>query len=404
MLELRPGKYTRGGAVALCLALSFVVPAGVLSQASAQASVDPVIVDFFFEPGCSECRTVREEIVPVLEDRFEGFYLLHERDISVRSNGLLLVQHQERLGVEENAPVSMVVDGRYALVGLAAIRAEAADRIDACLGARFEAARAGPLESGPPVGRVPSEPEAGLLDRRLRSFTVPAVAGAGLVDGVNPCAISTLVFLMSLLAVSKVRGRRMLAVGIAFCAGTFVTYFVLGFGLLRALRLSRAFPVFGVAVDVVMTAILAVLAWLSFRDAYRYRRFGRGSELTLRMPAAVQRRLHVLMRATLGARSLALAGLLIGVLVTGLESVCTGQVYVPTLVLIIKTGNSIAHAVGLLVLYNAMFLVPVLVVFVLTYQGLKTERLLRWSRRNVFVSKILLGLLFAALAGLILAV
>jgi hypothetical protein len=37
------------------------------------------------------------------------------------------------------------------------------------------------------------------------------------------------------------------------------------------------------------------------------------------------------------------AGLLIGVVVTALESVCTGQVYVPTLVLILK-NNALAES------------------------------------------------------------
>jgi len=43
------------------------------------------------------------------------------------------------------------------------------------------------------------------------------------------------------------------------------------------------------------------------------------------------------------------------------------------------------------------------VVFLLTYRGLKLAQLLSWSARNVVVSKILLGLLFLALAGVILS-
>ena len=47
-----------------------------------------------------------------------------------------------------------------------------------------------------------------------------------------------------------------------------------------------------------------------------------------------------------------------------------------------------------------MFIVPLVAAFVVTYQGLKTERLLAWSKRNVVPSKILLGLLFVVLAVL----
>ncbi len=49
-----------------------------------------------------------------------------------------------------------------------------------------------------------------------------------------------------------------------------------------------------------------------------------------------------------------------------------------------------------------MFMLPIVTVFVLTLQGLKTPRLLEWSRRNVVFSKALLGLFFLGMAGLIL--
>jgi hypothetical protein len=102
----------------------------------------------------------------------------------------------------------------------------------------------------------------------------------------------------------------------------------------------------------------------------------------------------------LTARSLLAGSLVIGIAVTALESVCTGQVYVPTLVLVVKTRASILRGAGYLLLYNVMFLLPLVIAFVVTYHGLKTEKLLAWSKRNVVPSKILLGLLFVVLAML----
>jgi len=82
--------------------------------------------------------------------------------------------------------------------------------------------------------------------------------------------------------------------------------------------------------------------------------------------------------------------------------VCTGQVYVPTLVLILRKGGSTGPALGYLLLYNGVFIVPLVTAFVLTYQGLKTQRLLEWSRRNVVISKVALGCFFLAMAALLL--
>jgi hypothetical protein len=92
---------------------------------------------------------------------------------------------------------------------------------------------------------------------------------------------------------------------------------------------------------------------------------------------------------------------LIGVAVTVLESVCTGQVYVPTLVLVLHSGVGTGTAAGYLVLFNLLFILPLVIVLGLTWQGLRTARLLEWSRHHVVAGKCLLGMLFLAMAVLL---
>jgi len=99
---------------------------------------------------------------------------------------------------------------------------------------------------------------------------------------------------------------------------------------------------------------------------------------------------------------LAIGGFFLGAVVTAIESICTGQVYVPTLVLVVKgAGEASRTAWSYLLLYNLMFIVPLAAVFLLTYFGLRTQTLLEWSKRNVVTSKILLGIFFLAMAVLI---
>ena len=82
--------------------------------------------------------------------------------------------------------------------------------------------------------------------------------------------------------------------------------------------------------------------------------------------------------------------------------VCTGQVYVPTLVLVAKAGGSGAGtAWKYLLLYNGMFMMPRVAVFILTYFGLTTQTLIEWSKKNVVLTKILMSCLFLVLAVLI---
>ncbi len=241
-----------------------------------------------------------------------------------------------------------------------------------------------------------------IFKERINTFTLPAVITAGLIDGINPCAISTLVFFMSLLAVSKVRRRQLILLGVTYVLASFLTYLALGFGLFRVLHMFSGFTALRSAVEWGMIAILLVLAFLSFRDAIRFRKTGRADDVTLQLSTGMKQRIHGVMHHGLGSTSIFLGGLLIGTAVTALESVCTGQVYVPTLVLILKdSAFSESKAWVLLLLYNLMFILPLVTVFIAVYFGLKTEVLLAWSRKNVVLSKALLGVFFILMTLLI---
>ena len=380
-----------------------VVIAGVLAAAAAsvcamEAEPPPVVVDFFFEPGCVECEIVKREILPELESRFEGFYRLASHDVGVVSNVALLMAYQRELGAAGNPPVTMVVDYRDTFAGVAAIRTGVVEAVE-----RGIAERLAPGWVAPEPIRVSAGDAGGVSTARknMSGFTLWAVIAGGLADGINPCAISTLVFFMSLLAVAKVRGRGLLAMGLSFCAASFLTYLALGFGLLHVLHAASGFPRVREAVDLVMAAVLACLAFLSFRDAARYAVSGDAGKVTLQLPGGLKRRIHGIMRSRLRTQSLVAGGLVIGVAVTALESVCTGQVYVPTLVVVIRGGEANSRAWAYLLLYNLMFVLPLAAAFVMTYFGLRTETLLTWSRRNVVFSKLLLGFFFVGLLALI---
>ena len=105
----------------------------------------------------------------------------------------------------------------------------------------------------------------------------------------------------------------------------------------------------------------------------------------------------------LAAHRLIAAGLITGTLVTALEGVCTGQVYVPTLVMLAKSGQEPGRAVSYLLVYNLVSDIPLLAILILTYFGMKTQTLIEWSKKNVVISKLLLGFFFLAMAVLIAA-
>ncbi len=346
---------------------------------------EPVQIDFFFEPGCRECEQIQSELLPGIEKKFPGACRIQRHDIGVETNFINLLQMENRLGYEAPDRAYLIVNKQY-IFGAEPSHEEFAALISNLL----------TQES---AGPAPAAASTALAQKWYEGFTVPAVAAAGLLDGMNPCAISTLVFFMSLLAVAKVRNRQLILLGIAFCFASFLTYLALGFGLFRVLHLFSGFTVLRSVVENAMAVILLVLAALSVRDAVRFRKTGQSADVTLQLSTGLKKRIHDVMRRGLGSASIFWGGLLIGTAVTVLESVCTGQVYVPTLVLILKDSTySESRAWLLLLLYNLLFILPLVTVFTAVYFGLKTEALLTWSRRNVVASKLLLGLFFVLMA------
>ncbi len=345
-----------------------------------------VRVELFFETGCLECETVKREVFPHLAESTSVPYVIELCNIGITSNYLRLVTYQEALGVTEDEAVSAVVGENCFLNGLAEIRTG--------LVAAVEAA-----EVVAPSGERKQDNRQVLRDR-IRRFSVPAVLVAGLADGLNPCAISTLIFFMGLLAASGVRGRRMLVMASAFCLSSFITYTLIGLGLLHSLHWLEGWDGVARSINLILLTALFVLAGLSFRDAWRFHRTGKASAVSLKLPAPVMRLIHRSLRRGIHSRALFAGGALAGLCVTVLESVCTGQMYLPALATVIRSGDGYAREWALLLGYNAAFILPLVAVFVLTWAGLGSRSLMDWGRREVVVGKVLLGVLFLTLAAL----
>ena len=383
-----------------CLIAACALPAIATQQEAANSDSQKVQIDYFFQLGCNECHMVDATVLPQIQERLSGHFVLHRFDISEKENFLRLAEYQERLGIKSNEPVSMIVQGHLALCGYNEIAIKLQESIENELAEMAVSPTLAAASAAP----VSPKAEASILSKRAERMTFIAVIAAGLIDGINPCAFSTLIFFMSLLAVSKVRDGRLIAVGIFYWLASFLTYSLLGFGLFKFIKAMTAFHAVQAIFNYSMAALLVLLAVLSFRDALRFRKTGESESISLQLPRRFKIMIHTVMRRGLGYRFLVPGAFAIGIAVTLLESVCTGQVYLPTLALLAKEFHEPLKWGSMIVLYNLIFTVPLILVFVVAYFGIKTPKLLSWSKSNVVPSKVLLGLLFLALAAMILVI
>jgi len=247
----------------------------------------------------------------------------------------------------------------------------------------------------------PERSETSIVER-FRSFGLLTVVGAGLVDGLNPCAFATIVFFISYLAFLGRKGREILAVGAAFALGVFLTYLFVGLGLLKVLErlpflaaLSRW--VYG------LTALLCLtLAVFSFLD-YRRARRGEPQTMTLRIPPRLRRQINRIIREGAQARAFVPVAFATGFVVSIIELACTGQVYLPTIIFVMGMPEMQEQAFFYLLLYNLAFILPLVVVFGLAYFGTTSEQLGIFINRRTATIKLGTALLFLVLAGWLVA-
>jgi cytochrome c biogenesis protein CcdA len=239
---------------------------------------------------------------------------------------------------------------------------------------------------------------AGSIVDRFRSFGVLTVLAAGLVDGLNPCAFATIVFFISYLAFVG-RGRReVLAVGAAFTLGVFLTYLGVGFGLLKFLASLPFLSAISRWVYGLTALLCLVLAAGSLYDWWQARR-GKPEEMRLKLPLRLRRWINRVIREGAGLRAFVPVAFLTGMAISLIELACTGQVYLPTIIFVLGVPELQARAALYLILYNLLFVLPLVVVFVLAYLGTTSEQLGQFINRRAATVKLVTAGLFFVLAG-----
>lgn len=237
------------------------------------------------------------------------------------------------------------------------------------------------------------------VEEKYKSLTLPVVLLAGLIDGVNPCAFATIIFFLSYLQIARRSPREMLMVGAAFISAVFLAYFSAGLVLHSVLeQLTDKISGIKPYLDRAFAGLALVAALISFRDAAKARA-GKLDEMALTLPAFLKDRIRGVVRTGAKARRFVIAAFVAGILISFLELACTGQVYAP-IIYSIQQGK--LDAVAWLVAYNLAFITPLIVIFAMAFTGMSNKTLIDFQTRHTFSVKIALGLVFLALAAVIL--
>jgi HEAT repeat protein/cytochrome c biogenesis protein CcdA/glutaredoxin len=381
-------------------ALAQLAPAGPaaaadLAIAPAPAVAPPVApfrVLFFYKPGCRDCDRVREML-----DRHSPEFptmLLEERNIDDTREAVLNEALSARFQLKDT--LHQVTPAIFTQSGPLVREEITFPRLGDLL------RKSSGLTPDPAWAQVASRETVAAqqtIATRYDALSLGVVAAAGLLDGINPCAFATIIFLLSYLQIARRTPREILAVGASFILAVFLSYLLVGFGLAQVLAKISGLRVAGLILNYVLAAFALIVALLSFRDAQLAAR-GDFGEMTLQLPGMLKEQIRGVIRTGARASHFVIAAFLAGVVISLLELACTGQVYLPTILYMLRSGHT--GAVRHLVLYNLAFVTPLIIVFVFAWAGLRSESLIRLQKKHTALVKILTGLLFLLLTAFLL--
>jgi cytochrome c biogenesis protein CcdA/thiol-disulfide isomerase/thioredoxin len=219
----------------------------------------------------------------------------------------------------------------------------------------------------------------------LRTLTLSAVLSGAAVDAINPCAFAVLIILVT--AVLGAGGRRRaLYAGLAFSLSIFVSYYLMGLGLYSAVEAAGITRGLYIAV-----AVLAILIGLfNLKDYLWY-----GKWFVMEVPLSWRPKVKQL----IGRVTSVPGAFLIGFIVSLFLLPCTSGPYIVILGLLAKTETR-AAAMLWLVLYNLVFVAPMVAITAAVYFGLTTaEKAEAWRTSHLRTLHLIAGAIILLLGA-----
>lgn len=209
-------------------------------------------------------------------------------------------------------------------------------------------------------------------------LTVPVVLTSGFADGLNPCAFALLVLFATytLTLVNSVTAdgsatvearRRLLGAGSLYVGAVWITYFVIGLGLLSFLS--------WLGQDHLVTRIAAVLAmgmalWM-LKDV-----FLPAVGPSMMAPHGTSGRMHKAIERG-GLAGMLMAGVLVGICTVP----CSGAIYLAIVAVLHASGGGIT-GLALLALYNLAYIAPLVLLLAAVSNRRVLGQMGRWNRAN----------------------
>jgi cytochrome c biogenesis protein CcdA len=241
------------------------------------------------------------------------------------------------------------------------------------------------------------------INERLSSYKYIGVFFTGLVNGLNPCSLSMLLFFLSMIAVKNVSTLKL---GIAFISGKFISYFLIGILLFNILSQINGswFSTVQSITKTVLLLICVILIVLNIKD-YVDAKNEKYGKIKLQLPVALRKLNHSWIKKIFlveDCRLLVLVSFGLGLLISAGEFLCTGQIYLATIIYVLQTSASLnVQAIILFIIYGIALIIPLLMLTILIHKGKEIFDMSELLREKIHVIKLINAIIFIIFALLL---
>ncbi len=228
------------------------------------------------------------------------------------------------------------------------------------------------------------------MEAGLHLPTLSIVIGSAAIDSINPCAIGVLILMISVVLGGKGSARKLLMLGGLYIGSIFVTYLLAGLGLIYFLS---SVPLYVAEyLSLIVGGFVIAAGLLEIKDFFWY-----GKGFSLQIPHYFIDKIHDL------SKNMTVPGvILLGAFIAGVELPCTGAPYLAIITMLSMNFNF--AALIMLVIYNIVFVLPLIIILLLVAGGMKVTKVKHWKQANKGYMRFSIGLMLIFLGWLLILI
>ncbi len=215
------------------------------------------------------------------------------------------------------------------------------------------------------------------------------IISLAVVDAVNPCALAVLILMLTaIIAYNPHNRKNIILAGLAFVASVFIMYLIYGLIIIKFLQLIQALTAARLWLYKILGTAAIILGILNIRDFIKYKPGRLGTEMPLFMRPKAQKIISGI-TSPKGAFS-------VGIFVTLFLLPCTIGPYV--IAGGILSATEIVKTIPPLLLYNLIFVAPMLIIIGIVCWGFKrVEDISVWKEKNISKLHLVAGVIMLGL-------